>query len=124
MSEMELHPIDRAIAAHARWKSLLRQAIEAGRSEWTAERVRPDDQCDFGRWLLARSPAEKASAHFQTVRELHAKFHLEASRVLELALAGRGSEATAAMAIGSPFAAVSSKLTTAMTAWKKATPKA
>jgi hypothetical protein len=44
--------------------------------------------------------------------------------VLELALAGRGSEATAAMAIGGPFAAVSSKLTTAMTAWKKATPKA
>ena len=36
----ELHPIDKAIAAHARWKSHLRQAIETGQSEWTVERMR------------------------------------------------------------------------------------
>jgi hypothetical protein len=119
---MELHPIDRAIAAHARWKSHLRQAIETGKSEWTPERVRPDNLCEFGRWLLERSPTEKAAEQFRTVRDLHARFHLEASRVLELALTGHREQATAAMAIGSPFATVSSKLTTTLTAWKKQAP--
>jgi Chemoreceptor zinc-binding domain len=118
----ELQPIDRAIAAHARWKSHLRQAIETGKSEWTSEGVRLDNLCEFGRWLQERSPAEKAADQFRTVRDLHAQFHLEASRVLELALAGHREQAAAAMAIGSPFATVSSKLTTALTAWKKQAP--
>jgi hypothetical protein len=60
----------------------------------------------------------------RAVRELHARFHLEAARVLELALAGKRGEATAAMALGSPFATVSSKLTAAMTAWRKDLPGA
>ena len=50
----ELQPIDKAIAAHARWKSHLRQAIETGTSEWTVDRVRPDNVCEFGHWLLER----------------------------------------------------------------------
>ena len=116
---MELHPIDKAIAAHARWKSHLRQAIGSGTSEWTPEHVRPDNLCEFGHWLLERSPAEKATEQFRTVRDLHARFHLEASRVLELALTGHADQATAAMAIGGPFATVSSKLTAALTNWKK-----
>ena len=58
--------------------------------------------------------------HYKTVHDLHARFHLEASHVLELALAGRREDAKSAMAMGSPFATVSSKLTTALTAWKKA----
>ena len=118
----ELHPIDRAIAAHARWKSHLRQAIETGKSDWTPEGVRPDNLCEFGRWLLERSPAEKATDQFRTVRDLHARFHLEASQVLALALASHREQAAAAMAIGSTFATVSSKLTTALTAWKKQAP--
>ncbi len=116
----ELHPIDRAIAAHAKWKSNLRLAIDTGRSEYTVERVRPDYLCDFGKWLLDRPPAVKTGEHYRNVRDLHARFHLEASRVLELALTGHRDEATAAMAMGGSFASVSAKLTAAMTAWKKA----
>ncbi len=116
----ELHPIDKAIAAHARWKSNLRQAIDTGKSEWTVERVRPDNLCEFGRWLLERPAPQRMTEHYRTVHDLHARFHIEAAHVLELALAGRRAEAVAAMAIGQPFANVSSKLTIALTAWKKA----
>jgi hypothetical protein len=118
----ELHPIDRAIAAHAKWKSHLRQAIDTGMSEWTVERVRPDVLCEFGSWLHNLPISERMTEHFRVVRDLHAKFHQEAADVLDLALSGSRDKATAAMAIGSPFATVSSKLTAAMTAWKKALP--
>ncbi|MGC8638786.1 MAG: CZB domain-containing protein [Isosphaeraceae bacterium] len=114
----ELHPIDKAIAAHARWKSHLRQAINTGKSDFTVEVVRPDSLCEFGKWLRERPAAEKMSEHYKTVSDLHARFHFEASHVLELALAGEREKATAAMAVGGPFANVSSKLTAVMTAWK------
>lgn len=116
---LDLNPIDKAIAAHARWKSHLRRAIETGNSEFTVAKVRPDNLCEFGQWLLERSGPQRLTEHFKTVRDLHSRFHIEASHVLELALAGRRTEAEAAMAIGSPFANVSSRLTIAMTNWKK-----
>jgi hypothetical protein len=50
----ELHPIDKAIAAHARWKSQLRKVIDSGTSDFTIDQVRPDNVCEFGRWLLDR----------------------------------------------------------------------
>jgi len=116
---LELHPIDKAIAAHARWKSHLREAIETGKSEFTIDRVRPDNVCEFGRWLLERPLDQRLGEQFKTVRDLHARFHVEASQVLEMALAGRRDEARAAMAVGSPFASVSAKLTASMSAWKR-----
>ena len=54
------------------------------------------------------------------MRALHAEFHGLAADVLELALAGRKAEATAAMALRSRFAVVSSNLTMAVLAWKEA----
>jgi hypothetical protein len=50
---------------------------------------------------------------------LHADFHKAAADVLELALAGKKEEAHAALARGSHFALLSSKLTTPMMEWKR-----
>ena len=108
----------RASPRHARWKSHLRQAVETGKSDFTVENVRPDNLCEFGKWLRERPAAEKMTEHFKTVSDLHTRFHVEASHVLELALGGQKEKAAAAMALGSSFASISSKLTTAMTAWK------
>jgi len=41
--------ITKAIGAHGMWKQRLRQAIDTGKSEFTVERVRPDNLCDFGK---------------------------------------------------------------------------
>jgi len=116
----ELHPIEKAIVAHAWWKSHLRHVIDSGECDQTVDDVRADNRCEFGRWLCERPVAEKTSEHFRTVSELHARFHREAAHVLELALARRADQAIAAMAIGSPFASASARLTSAMVAWKLA----
>ncbi|MCP3904318.1 MAG: hypothetical protein GY715_11865 [Planctomycetes bacterium] len=111
--------IVRAIASHATWKYRLRQAIATGTSEWTVPGVRVDDQCDFGVWLRSLSKVEQLSEHWKTVQARHREFHRAAADVLELALAGRGSEATEAIAPHSHFADVSKNLTLAMMAWKE-----
>ena len=115
----ELSIFDRAIAAHARWKYRLFQAINTGQSDWTVSQVQLDSKCEFGEWLNSRPPAEANSERCEEIRSLHAQFHAAASEVLALALAGRKEEAQAAIALGSPFAAVSAELTMALSDWKE-----
>jgi hypothetical protein len=111
--------LDRAIAAHARWKYRLMDAIDTGKSQWHVGDVRTDAGCEFGKWLLALPLSQRLSEHSKKVRALHAEFHGLAADVLELAIAGRKDEAAAAMALGSRFASVSSSLTMAVLAWKE-----
>jgi hypothetical protein len=110
--------IVRGIAAHAKWKYYLRQAIETGKSEWTVPAVRVDDQCEFGKWLHSFPPADQLGEHWKSVKVRHGEFHRAAAAVLGLALSGRRDEAEAAIAPGNPFAEVSKQLTLAMMAWK------
>jgi methyl-accepting chemotaxis protein len=115
----DLAIFDRAIAAHAKWKYRLFRAIDTGTSEWTVAQVRLDTRCDFGAWLTSLPLSERLSERWKKVQSLHAEFHAAASEVLELALAGRKEEATAAIALGSRFATISAELTLALTDWKE-----
>ena len=112
--------ISKAIGAHGMWKQRLKQAIEGGSSEFTVERVKADNNCDFGKWLYALGDKEKGGTHYKTVRELHADFHKAAADVLAKALAGDKTTASSSMA--GPFSTASSNLTSAMMAWKKEAP--
>ena len=116
----DVEVINRGIAAHARWKYRLFDAVETGRSEWTVEGIRSDDQCEFGRWLGSLSAADLSDEHCVKVKAMHTEFHQVAAEVLSLALAGRKEEAQEAIALGSRFALVSSNLTMAMSDWKEA----
>ncbi len=111
--------LDHAIAAHAKWKFRLREAIKTGQSEWTVEKVRPDDLCEFGKWLNSLPMNDRMMNEWGEVKTLHARFHVAAADVLALALAGRKSEADTAMAPGGTFADVSTKLVRIITDWKK-----
>jgi len=111
---------DRAIAAHAKWKYRLADAIQTGKSDRSVGTVRSDAACEFGAWMLALPLSERLSPDCQKVRQLHAAFHAAAADVLEMALGGRTAEAEAAIAMGGRFAAVSSNLTMAVLAWKEA----
>jgi chemoreceptor zinc-binding protein len=122
--EVEVHTVntaealEHAIAAHAKWKWRLRDVINTGKSQWQVGDVRTDRACEFGQWLHALPMAQQLAGHYEKVRALHAEFHQVAADVLELALAGRKEEATAAMAFGSRFSAVSSNLTMAVSEWQ------
>ena len=111
--------LDHAIAAHAKWKFRLREAIRTGQSEWKVENIRPDDQCEFGTWLNTLPLSDRMMNEWREVKTLHAKFHVAAADVLESAIAGRKSEAATAMAPGGTFADVSMRLVRIITDWKK-----
>ncbi len=114
-----LKEIINAIGAHGNWKQRLRRAIETGNSDFTVEKIRVDNQCDFGKWLHSLSSDEKKSFHWTKIQQLHAKFHIEAARLFELAIQGNQKEALDAMVLGSDFARYSSELTMAMVQWKR-----
>lgn len=116
-----IEEIQKAIAAHSKWKADLRQAMQTGKIDTPVETIRMDNQCFFGKWLDGSelTPAEKASHHYKTVKEHHAEFHKTAARVVELVLAGKKSDAEGMMSLGGEYAKISAKLTLAMMDWKK-----
>ncbi len=117
---MDIATLDEAIAKHARWKHFLRQAIKTGKSEWTVAAIAQDSQCELGQWLALLPQSETRGEHWSKIQQLHAQLHASAAEVLELALAGRGSEATERLAIGGNFTKISSELVVAIAGdWKQ-----
>ena len=110
-----------AIDAHAAWKDSLRLAIETGTSAFKVETVCRDDQCQLGRWLISLDAPIQASSRWQCVKAVHAEFHREAAKVLELALAKKASAARSAMGYTSAFGGTSSKLARELRAWESET---
>jgi hypothetical protein len=107
-----------ALAAHERWKPLLHAAIATAQADLTVEQATADDLCAFGHWLHEDAPwRARKTWDYANVRKLHAGFHIEAGRVLGLALAGRSAEASSAMNHGSPFAETSERLAFALRDW-------
>lgn len=111
--------MNNAIGVHGLWKQRLRLAIMSGKSEFSVEQVRVDNLCEFGKWLYTVSAQEKNGEQFSIVQNLHASFHREAARILDLALNGKSAEATNAMADTGLFAVTSLKLTSEMMKWKR-----
>lgn len=104
-----------AIAAHGQWKVRLRDAISTGDSEFKVAVVKLDNQCPFGKWLYGGGQHSFPSvSYYEQVRELHARFHEEAARVLLLATTGKTEEAKAALASGSAFSKISGSLVGAL----------
>jgi len=110
--------IEAAIASHELWKTWLLGAIETGDSEWVPRTVKADNQCDFGRWLYACSSEEKASPRYDVIKHRHAQFHIEAGRVLDIALRGNRSNAVAEMAERGRYAEISASLISELLNWK------
>ena len=115
--------LDGAIAAHGAWRTRLRQAIASGKTDFDIAKVKQDNQCAFGKWLYEELPAaDRNSPRYARVRQLHATFHVEAAKILELAVRGQKAEAEAAMAMRTPFAGASAALTAELTAWRDSLP--
>ncbi len=111
--------IKHAIGAHGLWKKRLQSAIETGKSDFSPEVVRRDNNCDFGKGLdgPCLSSTVKQKAEYEAGRRLHAEFHREASNALKLALGGHKEQAGRAMGSNSKFAEISVNLANAMMKW-------
>jgi hypothetical protein len=108
-----------AVGAHGLWKVRLRAAIDKGTGTFTVATVAADHECDFGKFLFTTvAPEVRNSPHWRKCRDLHARFHREASSVLQLALAGKKEAAEQAMDSESEFARLSRSLIAAMLKWR------
>jgi hypothetical protein len=111
--------IDQAIAAHGLWKQRLHSAVTKGASVFRLAQVQVDNGCDFGKWFYDLPEAVQETEPGQSIRQLHAAFHMEAARILLLALNGHVAEAEQALAPGNLYARLSEQLTMALTGWKR-----
>lgn len=95
MSDMEAMKIEGAIHAHKLWFIRLRVAIEKGMSEFKPDIVQMDDRCEFGKWWLYGDMPDglKQPPHYWEIKTMHARFHIEAAKVLRMALAGQQVQA-------------------------------
>ena len=110
--------INLAIGIHGLWKSRIQEAINTGTSEWEPGFVSPCGNCDFGKWLDGLDASHKDD-NYKTVYAIHSDFHVEAGRILGLALAGKKDEATTAVDDGGEYHKLTTNLTRAMMAWKR-----
>jgi hypothetical protein len=111
--------IDSAVSAHTNWFIKLRMAINEGQSQFSPENVRPDNNCEFGKWLYGDFPSKaKSTPLFLEIKTLHGEFHREAARILELALQGKKSEALGLLENTSKIRRCSTDLITKLTQLK------
>lgn len=111
--------IDKALLAHGEWKKRLALVIEKGDRALSPEVLAKDDQCEFGKWLyLEIAPEVRAQSIYEKARKLHADFHVEAGRVLILALSGRRLEAMEAIETTSDFTRLSGALAFTLSQWR------
>jgi hypothetical protein len=114
--------IDKALAAHGAWRQRLITAIATGNSDVQVSQVQVDNVCAFGKWFYSLPPAARAGEISAKVQKLHAEFHVEAAKILGMALAGKKAEAEKAMAFGGLFMDISGKLSLALNQWKSSVP--
>ena len=95
---------------HLGWKIHLKTAIAVGTSEFKPETVEKDSACEFGKWLYSLAPFERQLPAIEMVIELHAQFHREAARILDLAVNGHPLEAEKLLSSDGDFAGLSSQL--------------
>lgn len=110
--------IEKAIGSHALWMSHLRQAILEAHSTIDVEKVRAEDECEFGKWLYGPrlSAEDRASSYYGEVKHLHAEFHRLAARVVEMASSGRTRDAYDLLY--GEYMTMSGQLAIAMRAWQ------
>lgn len=110
----------KAIAAHASWKARLRAAVASGKFDVATDTVKADNQCEFGKWLHGSelSAAEKGTEHYRAVMQLHAQFHQEAAKVVELATSAQKETAEKSLDLGGSYNRASCALTDAVVKWR------
>ena len=103
--------IKKAIDAHNDWKKELRKTIQSGKLKTPVNIIERDTECEFGKWLYNDATAEfKSLPIYREIKDIHAKFHMEAGRVLALAVNGKKEEAKKGIGLGSEFRRLSSTL--------------
>jgi methyl-accepting chemotaxis protein len=119
-SEKNRKAVDAALSAHGQWYTRLQDAIRTGKSDFKPAAVKADDKCAFGKWFYGEFPSMlKNDPVYAEIKDLHAAFHVEAGKILEMALGGKAEEAKKLISAGSTFKSLSSQLISKLSALKR-----
>jgi Chemoreceptor zinc-binding domain len=111
--------LEKAIQAHGEWKVKLRSAIQK-KTQLDAQVVAKDNACPLGQWLHGEAKRHfSALGSYRICVEKHAAFHREAGRIAAVINDGKYSEAESLLGNGTPYAAASTVLASAIVALRK-----
>jgi hypothetical protein len=116
---MDVEVINKAIAAHGRWKARLIEAIAKDGEGLDVATISQDNVCEFGKWLYSAPAAPGQQPAHAKVKKLHADFHRVAAEVARSAKMKRRAEAETSMRLGGAYFEASANLVSALMAWKK-----
>ena len=112
--------LDTAGQAHAEWKVKLRLAITK-QEQLDVTTIAQDNCCALGKWLHTEAKARYASnPSYRDCVGKHAAFHREAAAVAQAINRKDFDRATRMLEAGSPYAAASSAVGSAILGLKKA----
>ncbi len=90
-----------AISAHGSWKVRLHKVVATASSDIDVAVASRDDQCVFGKWIhLESGPEVRQNPRYPVVRDLHARFHQLAGRIIFDSTSGRHSQAVETVRFG------------------------
>ena len=102
--------LDKAIQAHAEWRSRLRTAAQ-NQDTLDAETIARDDCCDLGRWLHGSAGTQYGNRpNFVALLDKHRAFHTIAGQIAEHINRGAYAEAEEALAGNTAFSRASSEV--------------
>lgn len=110
--------IEAGLAAHAKWKRRLREAVNTRLSEFDPKTVSSDGACEFGKWLDSLPESDRRSEDYKQVRQLHSEFHKKAGEILQMALSGQTDKASAQLEFDGEYGQASGRLVLAMQRWQ------
>lgn len=110
--------IDKVILAHRTWRQRLTAAIKDGVSVYSVQETSLDTSCELGAWLYSLPVELRRSELGSEIQRLHAEFHKEAARILDLALRGEQHAAVQALQLNGKFRQTSGRLTVLLKRWR------
>jgi hypothetical protein len=113
--------ISKAMDAHTLWRDKLLTVIDTGKTETPIDIIKTDNNCAFGKWIYSNEITDemKKSKIYHDIKEYHAKFHIEAARIAELALNGNKDMATSLLQNDGTYNDLSKNLMQLLIKWRK-----
>jgi hypothetical protein len=99
---------NKAIAAHAKWKTTFKKML-AGEVSVDSATARRPDVCEFGKWLMAGGRAFLMGKH-ASVDAAHRHFHSVAAAVIDAHNSGRKQDVERSLAVDGDFSRAGSTL--------------
>lgn len=112
--------LDKAISAHAEWKTKFRAAISK-KERMDVSTIAKDNCCELGKWLHGDGAKQfSANQRFAACRQKHADFHREAGKVAQAINDGKLVEAEAMLNSGTAYGNASNEVGAAVIQLKRA----